>query len=160
MNWRMKTVLAFAFLWCLVACGRQHAPQHAIPATGIRVEGTTLHVEDAWAMPTPGGVDVSAGYLTIVNGADTADTLLSVESPRAEHVDVHEMTMNGAVMQMRPVATLAVTAHDQVTLSPNGRHLMFTGVKQPFTPGEEIPLDLTFANAGKLHVTLYVRGPS
>ena len=106
------------------------------------------------------GVYVAAGYLTIVNGSSTDDQLVSAESPRAEHVEVHEMIMNGAVMQMRPMSALPVAAHDQATLSPGGRHLMFTGVKQPFTPGEQIPVDLTFAHAGKIHVTLDVRAPS
>lgn len=157
----MRMIFAFALLSCLVACG-QPAAQHSdtTPATGIRAEGTTLHVEDAWAQPTPGGVDVAAGYLTVVNGTNAADQLISVESPRAEHVEVHEMTMNGSVMQMRPLPSMPIGAHDQVTLSPGGRHLMFTGVKQPFMPGEEIPVDLTFATAGKVHVTLDVRAPS
>ncbi|HVV34859.1 MAG TPA: copper chaperone PCu(A)C [Vitreimonas sp.] len=156
----MRTLFAVALLSCLAACGQPHAQNDQQPATGIRTENATLHIEDAWAPPTPGGVDVAAGYLTIVNGSSTDDQLVSAESPRAEHVEVHEMIMNGAVMQMRPMSALPVAAHDQATLSPGGRHLMFTGVKQPFTPGEQIPVDLTFAHAGKIHVTLDVRAPS
>lgn len=155
-----KLAGALILLTCLVACGQPAPHDDTTPAAGIRTENASLHVEDAWAPPTPGGVDVSAGYFTIVNGAADADTLLSAESPRATRVEVHEMTMDGSVMQMRPVAALQIAAHDQVTLSPGGRHLMFTGVKEPFRQGEEIPVELTFARAGKVHVTLDVRAPS
>jgi periplasmic copper chaperone A len=155
----MRMLAAVVLSLCLAACG-QPARGGATPAPGIRTESTILHIEDAWAAPTPGGVDVSAGYFTIVNGANEDDTLLNVESPRAAHVDVHEMTMSGAMMQMRSLASVPIAAHDQVTLSPGGRHLMFTGVKQPFTPGEEIPVVLTFARAGKVRVTLDVRARS
>jgi copper(I)-binding protein len=34
---------------------------------------------------------------------------------------------------------------------------MFFGVTQPFTVGEEIPVQLTFANAGVIDVNLQVR---
>jgi hypothetical protein len=156
----MRTLGAFVLLSCLLACGRPQAQHDEQAPAGIRAESTSLHIEDAWAAPTPGGVDVSAGYFTIVNGADTDDQLIGAESPRAEHVDVHEMTMEGSVMRMRAIASLAISAHDQVTLSPGGRHLMFTGVKQPFTPGEQIPVELSFAHAGKIRVTFDVRTPS
>ena len=156
----MNRWAAFVILSLLAACGQPHTQNTAPPTADIRAEGTTMHVEDAWAPPTPNGVDVSAGYLTIVNGTNVDDQLLSAESPRAEHVEVHEMTMNGNVMQMRPVAALDVIAHDEVALSPNGRHLMFEGVKQPFAPGEQIPVDLTFAHAGKVHVVLDVHIPN
>jgi copper(I)-binding protein len=143
----------------LAACGQPPAAHAPAAPAGIRDENPVLHIEDAWAAPTPGGVDVAAGYLTIVNGANADDALIGVESPRATRVDLHEMTMQGAVMQMRALPSLPVAAHTEVTLSPGGRHLMFTGVKQAFTPGEEIPVDLTFAHAGKIHVMLPVRAP-
>jgi copper(I)-binding protein len=156
----ISVVLAAASLSWLVACGQPPAA-HAPPApAGIRAENPVLHVEDAWAAPTPGGVDVAAGYLTIVNGADADDTLIGAESPRATRVDLHEMTMAGSVMQMRTLPSLPVAAHTEVTLAPGGRHLMFNGVKQAFIPGDDIPVDLTFAHAGKIHVVLPVRAPS
>jgi len=156
----MKAFILALGLSLLAGCGQTQTKPAESPAQGIRAENPNLHIENAWAAPSPGGVDVAAGYLTIVNGANLDDQLLRAESPRADHVDIHEMAMQGAVMQMRAINALLVPAHDQVTLSPNGRHLMFNGVKQPFRLGEHIPVDLTFAHAGKLHLTLDVRVPS
>lgn len=61
------------------------------------------------AVPTPGGVDVS-GYLTIVNGTSAADRLVSASSPRAARMEIHEMSMNGNVMQMRQIDALEIGA--------------------------------------------------
>ena len=121
-----------------------------------RAQTQGLHVADAWASPTPGGVNISAGYLTIVNDSDTADALTGAASPRAARVDLHEMSMNGPVMQMRVTTSLAIPAHGRVALAPGGMHLMFNGVATAFTEGERIPVQLTFAHAGVVAVELPV----
>lgn len=154
----MRSHLALFAVLLAAACG---APQQA-ETTAPAVETTspaaaTLSVRDAWASPTPGGAQVSAGYLTIVNGTDAADTLVSATSPRATSVEVHEMSMDGAVMRMRQVTGgLAIQSGGEVSLAPGGNHLMFMGVTQPFTEGESIPVTLTFANAGVIEVQLPV----
>lgn len=119
-----------------------------------------LEVRDAWAAPTPGGVNVSAGYLTIVNGADQADRLVSASSPRAGRAEVHEMVMAGDVMQMRPAAAVEIAPGAEVALAPGGMHLMFYEIATPFAEGEEIPVTLTFEHAGAVDVSLPVRRPT
>ena len=151
---RMR-ILAAAFFVILTACGQ---PSEAPPARQD-APAAVVHVENAWAAPTPGGVDVSAGYMTLVNDTAAEDALLSASSPRAERVEVHEMTMEGGVMQMRAVARLAIPAGQSIELAPNGRHLMFYGVTQPFAVDETIPVRLTFERAGDVDVSLPVQRP-
>ena len=149
----MKRLFALALL-ALAACGAP--PQQTAPATAEN--SGALEIRDAWAPSSPNGVDVAAGYLTIANGGP-ADRLIALASARAAKVEVHEMSMDGAVMRMRPVeGGLAVPAGEAVTLSPAGLHLMFSGVTQPFAAGEEIPLTLTFERAGVREARLLVRG--
>jgi copper(I)-binding protein len=137
------------------ACG---APQQATDeAPGEQISAMRLQVLDTWASPTPGGVDVSAGYLTIANDGESADRLVSASSPRAAQVEIHEMIMDGAVMQMRPLTVLEIAPGQRVELAPGGRHLMFIGVTQPFAEGEEIPVQLTFEQAGVMDIALPVR---
>ena len=154
----MRTLLLFPLIALIVAaCG---APQHHDAASPPAASAArTLEVRNGWAAPTPGGVQVAAGYLTIVNGAGADDRLVSASSPRAAQIEVHEMSMDGAIMRMRPVAGgLAVPAGATVTLSPGGGlHLMFMGVTQPFAEGETIPVTLTFEHAGDVAVELRVR---
>ena len=148
-------VLAAALVVALTACEQ---PPETSPAAQ-EAPAAALDVENAWAAPTPGGVDVSAGYLTLVNNTAAEDALLSVSSPRAERVEVHEMTMEGGVMQMRPVARLTIAPGQSIELAPNGRHLMFYGVTPPFAVDETILVRLTFEHAGEIDVSLPVRRP-
>jgi copper(I)-binding protein len=144
----MKNQIAFALFALLCACGapQPNADAHRSP-----------DVRNAWASPTPGGVDVSAGYLTIINETGAEDRLVGASSPRAAEVSVHEMSMDGGVMRMRMLDGLPIPAGAEITLEPGGLHLMFMGVTQPFTEGEEIAVQLTFANAGAVDVTMPVR---
>jgi len=119
--------------------------------------GATLSAHDAWVAPTPAGVDVAAGYLTITNPTNAPDHLLSATSLRAERVEVHEMSMDGAVMRMRPLDRLEIPAGGTVRLGPGGNHLMFFGVSEPFAQGQNIPVSLVFEHAGTIEVTLPVR---
>lgn len=147
----MNKLIAIALLALAAACG---APQTAQPQPEI----TTLEVRDGWASPSPGGVDIAAGYLTIANGADAEERLVSVSSPRAASVEIHEMSMDGAVMRMRQIeGGLPIPRGETALFQPGGLHLMFTGVSQPFTPGETIPVRLHFAHAGEVEVSLPVR---
>jgi copper(I)-binding protein len=139
----------------LAACGQP--AEHAAEPAAQDAAPAGIAVEDPWAAQTPGGVDVSAGYLVITNGGAADDQLISASSPRASRVEIHEMAMDGAVMRMRPVDALVVPAHGQTELAPGGQHLMFFGVTQPFVQGETVEVHLVFATAGEVVESLPVR---
>jgi copper(I)-binding protein len=152
---KFLSVCAFAFL---AACGQQQSAQEAPPATETQAPTIAIEIVEPWAGQTPGGVDVSAGYLTIRNRNGADDQLIAVSSPRAARSEIHDMTMDeNNVMRMRPLSALTIPAGGEAMLQPGGQHLMFFGVTQPFTIGEDIPVQLTFANAGVIDVSLPVR---
>lgn len=121
------------------------------------VQAGTLAVTGAFARATTPHAKVAGGYLTIVSQGD-ADRLLSASSPLADKVEIHEMTMNGDVMTMRPQPDgVAIPAGETVELKPGGYHLMLMGLKQPLVEGGTVPVTLNFDKAGKVDVTLQVR---
>jgi copper(I)-binding protein len=146
----MRTLALLAF--ALAACGAPVAPApEPAPAGGIEIT-------DARAGPTPNGVDVSAGYLTIVNNGAEADRLVSAASARAASVELHTMSMDGAVMRMRPIeGGVAIPAGGAAVFAPGGAHLMFMGVTAPFAEGESVAVTLTFERGGEINVDLPVR---
>lgn len=104
------------------------------------------------------GQPVGGGYITIRNGGKTDDRLTAVTSSSAGKVDLHEMKMNGNVMQMRELKDgVAIAAGATVTLSPNGLHMMFSKVTSPFKKGETVPVTLTFEKAGSVQLVLPVK---
>lgn len=149
----MRAFLFVAAALLATACGQTAQEAPAVAAE----QPAGVNIIDPWAAPTPGGVDVSAGYLTIANTGSAEDTLLSASSPRASRVEFHNMDEDNGVMRMRATPALAIPAGGEVHLAPGETHLMFFGVSQPFTEGEEIAVELRFQNAGTVNVSLPVR---
>ena len=101
---------------------------------------------------------VGGGYLKITNNGPD-DRLVSITSERADAVELHEMKMNGAVMEMRELdGGIAVPAKSTIELKPGGYHLMFMNVSQPFKEGEMVKATLVFEKAGAVDVEFAV-GP-
>ncbi len=101
---------------------------------------------------------ITAAYMTITNNADEDDVLTGVTCADAREVQIHETTMNGDVMQMRPLTDgLTIPADSSVTLEPGGFHMMLIGIDAAFEPGQTVELVLTFASGKELTVDAEVR---
>jgi periplasmic copper chaperone A len=99
-------------------------------------------VNGAWIRGTVPGQHATGAFMSITSTAAVA--LVGAETPVAQSAEVHEMSMAGNVMHMRPVARLAVPAGGRVDLKPGGYHLMLTGLKAPLKTGDRVPLKLFF----------------
>ncbi|MFZ2003988.1 MAG: copper chaperone PCu(A)C [Stellaceae bacterium] len=117
-------------------------------------QGDGIKITDAWARATPGGAQTAAAYVTIESSA--GDRLTGVSTPVAQKADIHEMTMDGNVMKMRPVDGIDLPAGKPVTLKPGGYHIMLTSLAKPLQQGQSFPLTLDFAKAGPRQVTVNV----
>ena len=116
-----------------------------------------VSVKQAWSRATPKGAQVASGYLTIENRGASADKLISVATPAATKIEIHEMTTLDGIMVMRPIeGGLTIPPGASVTLEPGGSHLMFIGLSAPFSEGERVPAALMFEKAGKVDVTFDV----
>jgi copper(I)-binding protein len=121
----------------------------------------SLHIDHPWAAPAPPGAPTMAGYLGVTNHGRTPDHLLGGSSPDLTTIEVHEMSMSGQIMRMRPIAGgLAIGPGQTVTLSAGGdRHLMLVGPKRTYKVGERIPATLRFEKAGTVKVEFAVQAP-
>ncbi len=113
-------------------------------------------VHDAWARATTPGVATGGVYLTLTSPAD--DRLVGASSPAAARADVHEMSMDGTIMRMRPVpGGLALPAGQAVTLTPSGYHIMLEGLRAPLRQGSAVPVHLVFQKAPPADVQAQVQ---
>jgi copper(I)-binding protein len=109
------------------------------------------------ARATPGGATTGAGYVRILNKGDTPDRLLSVSSPVAARVELHQTVRDGSVMRMRPLpGGIAVPERGKVELAPGGYHIMWVGLKQPLKEGQTFDATLRFEKAGEVPVVFLV----
>jgi copper(I)-binding protein len=131
----------------------------AAPARAEDVTAGDLVITQAWSRQTPSGAKVAGAYLTIENKGTTADRLVSGSGDVAGRVELHEMTMDGGVMKMRPLDKgLVIDPGKTVKLGPGGYHMMLMDLKSPFKQGDKVPVTLQFEKAGKVTVSLDVQG--
>lgn len=132
----------------------------AVAASPQTFTAGTIRIDRAWARATPPGVPTGGGYVTLVNRGRTPDRLLSASSPVARRVELHETSMNGGVMRMRPLsAGVPIPPGAVVTFGPGGKHLMLVGLTRPLVAGQRIPLTLRFERLGLVRIALRVEGP-
>ena len=116
----------------------------------------TLRVSNPFARATPPGAKVAGAFMTIKNVGLDADRLVSVSSPAAGLVEIHEMAMEGGMMKMRALKGIDLKPGATVELQPGGYHVMLEDLKQPLKQGEQIPVKLTFEKAGVVEVMVHV----
>lgn len=116
-----------------------------------------LTLSGGFSRATLPNAPVAGGFVTITNTGTTEDRLIAASSEVADHVEVHEMAMQGDVMQMRELTEgLVIPAGETVTLKPGSFHLMFMGLKQLLVEGETVSVTLTFEQAGEVTLPLAI----
>jgi len=140
-------LLGFAATLLPIAGAAQAAPQGPIQVSG------------AWARATPPGISVGAAYLLIRNSGPP-DTLIRIDCPLAESVEMHSSNLEGGVMHMRPVTELALPAHGEIRFAPESLHVMLLGLKSPLVAGQHLRLGLTFKSGARVSADVVVRGLS
>lgn len=122
-------------------------PRGSASAGSIQISGAYL--------PQPASPDVAAAYFTVADTGDQADVLVSATStPTAQASLMNESTADGAESMTTLAGGLPIPAHGQVTLGPDGYHLMLTNPVAALKQGDTVTLDLRFEHAGT--VTLRV----
>ena len=106
-------------------------------------------VEAAWTRPAPQG-QTGAGFMTLKNPDAKADTLVSIQSPLAGEVQIHQSSMAGGMASMKQLRTLPLPAGGAVTFAPGGYHLMFLKLTKAVKMGDTVPATLTFSSGAKV----------
>ncbi|GGP24280.1 copper chaperone PCu(A)C [Silvimonas amylolytica] len=118
----------------------------------------TLSVTQAWARATPPGATTAAAYFTIKNNGAAADSIVGARTSVADDASVHEMKMANGMMQMRAVPKLDIAPKATVIFSPQGYHVMLTGLKAPLKEGSQFKLSLALQGGGSIEVSIDVLG--
>jgi len=98
-------------------------------------------VSDPWVRATVTRQKATGAFMQLTAERDAR--LVAAASPLAEVAEIHEMAMQGDIMKMRAVASLALPAGRTVALAPGGYHIMLIGLAAPIEVGAVVPLTLT-----------------
>ena len=104
-----------------------------------------VKIEGAWARATVQGQKATGAFMQLTAAQTTR--LVAVSTPVAGLAEIHEMKMEGSVMQMRAVPALNLPANRAVDLKPGSYHLMLMDLKTPLPKDSSVALTLTFRDA-------------
>ena len=113
--------------------------------------------DGAWARATVPGQNMGGAFITLTSDQDA--TLIGASSPVSEKMELHTMKMEGEKMVMAQVSSIPLPANTQVKLKPGSLHLMFMGLKQPLTEGQNVAITLKIKLSSGHVETLSIQAP-
>ncbi|NMG54058.1 copper chaperone PCu(A)C [Aromatoleum aromaticum] len=116
-----------------------------------------VQVEDPWVRATVAQQKVTGAFMRLIAAQDAR--LISVDSPAAGKVEIHEMVMDNDVMKMRRVSAVELPAGQAVELKPGGHHVMLFDLKQPVRVGDTVPLTLVVESGSGKRESIEVAAP-
>lgn len=123
--------------------------------TAAQAQAPQLQVKEAWVRTTVAQQKATGAFFQL--RADSDLQLIEASSPIASMVEIHEMAMEGSVMRMRAVESLALPAGKTVEFKPGGLHVMLMGLNRPVAAGDKIPLTLVYLDKHKKRQQLQVQ---
>ena len=135
----------------------------ALPALAQPATTAPVKVEAAWVRASVPGQAGTGAFMRLT--ASEPMTLVGLTTPAAGVAEVHEMKLDGDVMRMRAIPSLALPAGKTVELRPGGYHLMLMDLKAPLKPETQVPMTLVLRDAKgaerrvELQVPVSARGP-
>ena len=140
----MKVILIFAAMLLSLA-----------PAIGLSEE--TIVVRDPWIRAAPPNAPVLAGYMTLENRSRTAKTLVRAISGAFGAVTIHRTEEVHGVAHMTPLAKVDLAPHAAVVFRPGGYHLMLAQAKRTLVAGDQVAIDLEYADGTRASALFVVR---
>ncbi len=125
------------------------------------INAAALTVKNAYAFATVPTSKTGAAFMVIENNNGYDDLLTHVKSDIAEHVEIHQNTIDpdDGMMMMRKIKGLDIPAKDNVSLDPKGYHVMFLGLNKALKINETFPITLVFEKAGEQVVNVNIVTP-
>ena len=113
-------------------------------------------VQEPWVRSTVANQGAT-GFFARITSAQ-GGRLVTVSTPIAGIVEIHEMKLENNVMKMRALdAGLELPAGKTVELKPGGYHVMLMDLKKNVAAGETVPLTLVVEGADRKRETIEVQ---
>jgi copper(I)-binding protein len=116
-----------------------------------------VEVKGAWVRGMVESQQATGAFMSITSKAPAR--LVAAQSPAAPVVELHQTTMEGGVMRMRPVEAIELPAGKAVELKPGGYHVMLMQVPRPLKEGDTVPVTLVVEGKDGKRQTVEVKAP-
>ena len=117
-----------------------------------------IMIMDAYARSSGKTATSGAVYMMIHNHSGQDDRLLRVQSNAAKKVELHthEEDKNGTVKMLHVPEGFAIEANGMLLLTRGKEHIMFMGLKNSWSHGDVLDIELIFREAGEVKLEVEV----
>lgn len=136
----MRTSFPFLLALCLLSTTQSYAGSAAIDVT------------EAWISEAPPSISINAAYLLIENHSDRSISLLKVDSPDFERIEIHRSVLSEGIANMQLQTQMDIAANGQVQFAPGNYHLMLFNPHKPLRAGDFTALTLHFSDG--IHISV------
>jgi periplasmic copper chaperone A len=137
-----------AALAALAACGAPAANETDASHKAQAPSGPIVRLN-----PVPGRP--AAGYFTLRIEGDKG-ALVSVTSPQAGRIELHETMREGTMSRMRAIPRLPLRDGETLVFAPGGRHLMLFDLAPTVEAGGEMILTFQFERGAEQRLTAQI----
>lgn len=123
----------------------------------INCYAQSVQIKEPYVRATPPHSKNSAAFLTLVNTQDKAIKLVAASSDIAQRVELHNHIHEDGMMKMRQVEAINIPANSSTQLQPGGLHVMFLGLKQDLSEGQQVKFNLYFDNGDEITISAPVK---
>lgn len=118
---------------------------------------SALVVRDAWIRAAPPSAPVMAGYMTIENRSHEHMALVRASSPAFTDITIHRTEDVHGVARMTHTPRIEIAPLGELHFQPGGYHLMLAQARRPLRAGDEVPIELAFADGTRASAVFVVR---
>lgn len=140
-----------------LVCAAVLAAGVSLPVFASGSMADQVGIGDPYVRLAPPNAKATGAFMVLRNGADRDATLVGAASSAAKIVELHNHVNDGGVMRMREVKEIVVPARGEVALKPGSFHVMLIDMKAPLKEGEEVAIQLGFADGSRKEVRAPVR---
>ena len=88
----------------------------------------------------PPVASVMVAYLDITNTSNKKQTIVNIESPQFQTVEIHSMSMKNGIMNMQQLERLSIKPKQTVLLESGGFHIMLIRPIKKLKKGDHVVL--------------------
>jgi copper(I)-binding protein len=118
---------------------------------------STIEVSGAWVREAPPGAAMLAAYMKINNTGTDNRVLTRIESPRFQHVMLHQSIVVDGIAKMHHQDSLEIPAGDSLILEPGSYHLMMPAPDDAVQRDQCIEFTLHMKNGERITVNATVK---
>lgn len=123
----------------------------------IASANNALVVRDPWIRAAPPSAPVMAGYMTIENHSQERMALVRATSPAFADITIHHTADVRGVARMTHMPRIEIAPHGELVFQPGGFHLMLAQAIRPLRAGDEVLIELVFADGTRASAVFSIR---